>query len=117
MRNFKSTSPGHGQKHCTKAANAAFRLRFDSIQRVAPLSNGKKPNPGDFIPVRCRDISRGGFSFYLDERPDFTQIVVLVCDNQKCIYLTAQVVYVHELDNQEKGRFLVGCRFLGRAHS
>lgn len=93
------------------------RFAFDSIQRVAPLSNGKKPNPGDFIPVRCRDISRGGFSFYLDERPDFTQIVVLVCDNQKCIYLTAQVVYVHELDNQEKGRFLVGCRFLGRAHS
>jgi hypothetical protein len=43
--------------------------------------------------------------------------MALVSDNHKCIYLMAQVVYVRELENHDKGRFLVGCRFLSRMNS
>ncbi|WP_347246512.1 PilZ domain-containing protein [Thermogutta sp.] len=93
------------------------RFAFEAIQRIAPVTDNKKPDPGDFFPVRCRDISRGGFSFYLNERPDFTELMALVSDNHKCIYLMAQVVYVRELENHDKGRFLVGCRFLSRLNS
>ncbi|MBC7353215.1 MAG: PilZ domain-containing protein [Thermogutta sp.] len=111
----KSAVSGHGQEHCSETSEPTFRLRGDSADCTGDRQ--QKTGSAGFLSGRCRDISRGGFSFYLDERPDFTELMALVSDNHKSIYLTAQVVYVHELENHEKGRFLVGCRFLGRAGS
>lgn len=90
------------------------RYAFQTIQRIAPVTPDRKPESRDFVPVRCHDISRGGFSFYYDEKPAFRQLVALVTAGQKCLYLTAEVVHIQKVAGPNGDQYLVGCRFTGR---
>lgn len=92
----------------------AHRYSFGSIQWVAPLHGDKRPGPGDFVPVRCCDISKTGFSFWLDEQPDFRELVVQIQKGTGVMFIKAEVVHTKRQGLAGHERFLVGCRFNGR---
>ena len=102
------------------------------------LCVAKSRNPGEmppsvtFFPVRCRDLSCGGVSFFLPARPSFQRLVVLLGDRSNGFYMEATVRHVStaiELPKEKSawdsnGRqydlelgakpFQVGCQFLKR---
>lgn len=90
------------------------RREFRYFQLIAPLVGKRLPARKDFFAVEFRDISAGGISFYLDQRPDFEYLVVVLGRAPEENYFAAQVVRVvnEELDGRQ--RILVGCRFTGR---
>jgi len=90
------------------------RYQFGSVQWVAPLQGDERPGPGDFVPVRCCDISKTGFSFWLDDAPDFRELVVQIQKGTGVVFIKAEVVYTKRQGPAGHERFLVGCRFKGR---
>lgn len=120
------------------------RAPFTSTQRIAPLREDKLPRGKDFLEVRCNDLTPTGFSFFVNEEPDFEQIVIAFEASSEIIYVRAAVRHsrkvllfadsgrVETLDGpaicgeyyeakqnpskHEQGEpmFLVGCLFTGR---
>ncbi len=78
------------------------------------MSKGLKPAQNAFIEVQCFDLSSGGFSFWLDGRPDFQMLIVAlgVPPHEKLV--SARVVRVEDISRQGQARFRVGCQFLRR---
>jgi len=72
------------------------------------------PDSDAFREIMCRDISKGGIAFYLDERPDFELVVLDLGRGGAARLFTAKVMHVRhaEVDGEEK--YLVGCQFTGR---
>jgi PAS domain S-box-containing protein len=90
------------------------RRSFRFPQKIAPLRGATSPSPEQFFEVLCEDLSAGGFSFYLDRRPDFNQLVVMLGQEPEISYLTAQVVRNTPKKIQGREMFLIGCRFNDR---
>lgn len=55
---------------------------------------GEVPFLVSFFPVRCRDISCGGVSFFLPAKPSFDRIVVQVGDRHNGYYMESEVKHV-----------------------
>lgn len=93
------------------------RRSFQYRQRIAPVVNKRLPAKRDFYEVQCRDISAGGISFLLDERPDFANLVVALGSPPLESFFGARIVRIVEArDPEGVMRYLVGCRFTGRVH-
>ena len=116
------------------------RRSFLSSQRIAPRRGPGVPDESQFFEVPCHDLSRGGFSFFAPNRPDFDSLAVAVGTPPEGIYKAAQVAHCEDvlgdsfgevrpvggpgeqLDQQDlDGRpampmVMVGCRFNGRLH-
>jgi hypothetical protein len=87
------------------------RYRYDVFQYIAPFS-GDLPGAESFKKVRCRDLSRGGFSYLVEDSPDYESLVVVLGNPPDLTFLVAHVEH-HQptiIDGQT-GR-LVGCRFV-----
>lgn len=68
---------------------------------IAPTHRyGEVPCPNSFFPVRCKDLSRGGFSFFLSEPPDFAILVVQLGTEQRPIYMEAEVVHFSKTERK-----------------
>ncbi len=78
------------------------------------MRDGKRPAAADFRPVRCRDISRSGFSFWFDEPPDFRELVARVQHGTEILFVKAEVVHVTRPEDGSAIGFIVGCRFRER---
>ena len=91
------------------------RRAYPYVQQVAPIYEGKMPSKSSFTKVRCRDIAAGGFSFATREEPDYDQVVVAFGSAPALTYLTAEVVHVTRYERNGAVRFILGCRYLGRA--
>lgn len=89
------------------------RKGFETTQWLAPFTPGKAIRRESFREVRCRDISLGGFSFVLEEVPDFTEVIVALGSPPNVTYVRAKVVHVGK-GTPHPGSFLVGCRFAER---
>ncbi len=120
------------------AAAAARRERrafprhpFSTIQRIASFDQELSLAQLAFFPVWCRDISRGGISFLLPDKIDYSKIIIELGTPPDVQYAEATVVgcrYVwYTLTGEAKGRAtevppaggglpmrLIGCRFTGR---
>lgn len=101
-----------GGKERRSSPRRGFRYR----QAIAPIYAGAMPSPGKFFEVVCEDLSAGGIAFYMEEPPDFEDLVVALGRAPAVNHFTARVVRV--LDRQFEGRTmqLVGCRFTGRVY-
>jgi hypothetical protein len=117
---------------------SSSRRPFWAEQRVAPVRGAEIPEESAYIRVRCHDLTRSGFSFFLDEPPEFTRLVAAFGDPPDAICVRAEVIHfehvlVHPMGTVERfegkasrpGRVaatgqpavpmvLVGCRFTGR---
>lgn len=93
---------------------------------------GQVPLPMNFFPVRCRNLSNSGFSFFFPTRPNFQNLVVQLGGQKNSIYMESKVMHVDlvkeipdqlsawDSDGQEhkirlgSNTFEVGCQFLQR---
>ncbi|MCG8584628.1 MAG: hypothetical protein MI757_07955, partial [Pirellulales bacterium] len=91
------------------------RRAYPYVQLLAPIYDGKMPQKSSFAKIRCRDIAAGGFSFAMRDEPNFNQVVVAFGTGPKLTYLTAEVVHVTRYEREGSVRFILGCRYLGRA--
>jgi PAS domain S-box-containing protein len=107
-----SGQPGNPQTG--KDQRASPRLGYGVRQQIAPVIGGAPPQKRDFRYVRCKDISRGGISFYLQQPPDYEDLVVALGAPPQLNYLTARVVRVAEEAGESGSVCVVGCRFTGR---
>jgi hypothetical protein len=71
---------------------AAERHTFSATERIAPYRGGRFPDEGEFVEVRCHDLSQTGFSFFLPAPPDFKSLVVAFGTPPELIYAVAEVM-------------------------
>ena len=117
------------------------RKTFSTTQRIAVRRGPGVPDDGEFIAVRCHDLSCRGFSFFLPNRPSFDSLVAAFGTPPEVIYAAAEVVRCvdvliesageveHVQDGSEEPAYedfdgrtatpmvLVGCRFTERISS
>ena len=92
------------------------RRSFCYQQQIAPMYGGIIPSRKKFFSVVCCDISAGGVSFYLENTPEFEDLVVSLGQVPDLTYFTARVVRTAEKIVDGQPCCLVGCRFTGRVH-
>jgi len=114
------------------------RKPFAIRQRIAPWQGHGFPMESEFFDVQCHDLTQGGFSFFLAQRPNFTALVAEFGAPPELMYVGAQVCHFArvlipgrgtiEPLREEPGspgedepapqslepRYLVGCRFTRR---
>lgn len=91
------------------------RRRFTAIQFVAPLGR-KMPRSDEFVAVRCRDLSTGGFSYYATHPPEHGKVICAFGTAPDFLYLTAQVLYSKPVTIDGRAAYLIGCRFLQKVN-
>ena len=89
------------------------RKGYEAMQWLAPYEPGRPIRRESFREVRCRDISLGGFSYLLLEKPDYDEVVVALGSYPNMTYVRAKVVHVAK-DTPTPDTYLVGCRFAER---
>ena len=114
----------------------APRHPFANRQWIAPYDGSHFPDQSEFSQVRCRDLSRTGFSFVVSEKPDFSSLVVYLGDPPNHIPMAAEVVrscrvrllgggHIEMIDDEAGDgnsdevtgqTILVGCQFKGRVN-
>jgi PAS domain S-box-containing protein len=92
----------------------SHRRAYPYLQKIAPMINGRMPTSEDFIEVSCNDISGNGVSFFLDQRPDFKDLVVALGCPPMVTFFVARVTRVATIEQDESRKYLVGCRFTRR---
>lgn len=65
---FQQQSCGERREH--------ERKPFSVRQLIAPIRDGRMPLSEDFFLVRCHDLTPNGFSFLLENTPDFSELIV-----------------------------------------
>lgn len=93
---------------------------------------GKVPPQANFFPVRCRDLSCSGVSFFFPIQPSFQNLVFQLGNQDDGIYMESEVIHVCPIKNMPKEHFAfdsdgqqhkihpnsqtfeVGCQFLRR---
>jgi hypothetical protein len=73
------------------------RVPFRVAQQIAPLLGDRLPRLSDFFPVMCHDLSIGGVSFLLENRPDFKSVVFAIGNPPTVNYMEARVVHCTEV--------------------
>ena len=118
-----------------KDRRSSDRRPFFADHHIAPVRGEEFPEDSAFIPVRCYNLTRSGFSFFLPKQPDFTRLVAAFGSGGEALFVGAGVVHcqdvlVHELGAveflEQSGRraksgdrmadsgtpmVLIGCRF------
>ena len=116
------------------------RRQFVAAQRIAAWDGSRFPDPEQFVPVQCHDLTRRGFSFLISPEPRFSDLIVEFGVPPQSFYVAARVVrtvpvirfpsgelrQANRFDdpaatigpNGEQGvpMYLVGCRFTRRLH-
>jgi hypothetical protein len=113
---------------------AQSRRPFSLTQRIAPGYCWEVPPESAWIDVRCGNLTQGGFSFFLNEKPEFDRLVAMFRSAEP-IYVAARVNHwrpvmvdaggsiidfstltagVPSAVRQAEPKFLVGCQFLRR---
>lgn len=114
------------------------RHPYSTAQRVARWDGSTFPEADQFVPIQCRDLTRGGFSFLAASEPRFSTLVIEFGIPPHVLYIAAQVVgsvpvvYYRSGEvrrtskpddaasmtdsscEQGAAMFLVGCRFTRR---
>jgi len=111
-----SSSEENGTPRSGAERRTSPRKEYRYTQSIAPIYGGVIPSRNRFFSVKCCDISAGGVSFFLDEAPDFKDLVVALGQSPSLTHFTARVARVVEKSEGNRTRYLVGCRFTGRVH-
>ncbi len=91
------------------------RFPFLKVQLVAPRFGQIAPADSDFEPVRCRDLSSIGFSYWSAYRPDQPEVMVKFRSKDETLCIQARVAHVTNVDSESAPeKYLVGCVFVGR---
>ena len=114
------------------------RYPFPVVRPIAQATGQEVPEQAAFFPVKCRDLSLHGFSFFARTRPQFSSLVLALETTPDPIYIAAEVRHCTDVLVHSSGRVevvyklggqdgcplwlpygaefgvLVGCEFTGR---
>lgn len=115
-------APGPGQGDLpdgpTSVINGERRRRsrrsFPYQQLIAPILDGRMPDPHDFVAIECNDIAAGGFSYLSDTRPEADAVVVALGTPPTFTYLSAKVAHVTPVEHGSELKYMIGCTYTGR---
>lgn len=93
------------------------RFNFPVLQKICPCRGDVIPRPARFLTVKCKDLSRGGISFYLDFEPSFDRFILMLCNKDRTDYVLGEVIHLQELPADSPDRYLVGCRLIRKVKS
>jgi PAS domain S-box-containing protein len=113
----QTSGPSAPEKHPGRRGadrRTSQRKLFPYRQQVAPYENGIIPPRSSFTLARCWDISAGGISFLFDEPPRFKSLVVVLGGPGNEVLMSAEIVRLTEISEQDAKGVLVGCRFTGK---
>ncbi len=82
-----------GDRNRREYARNPYRV----VQRIAPYDTAVFPSQGDFYQVLCHDLSRGGFSFFQGNLPDFSRLVVELRSGPRRVYMVARVAHCRQV--------------------
>lgn len=82
---------------------------------IAPFVDGLFPEPELFREVECENLTSSGFQFLAPERPDFSEVLIQLGDDQTRLHMSATVVECVELETKGESGWLVSCRFTAPA--
>ncbi len=91
------------------------RRAYPYCQKMAPVVDGTLPNPDEFTTIECNDISAGGFSYIVPNPPRSDSFVVALGAESSPTYLFAEIAHINPIERDGKQKYLVGCRYTGRA--
>jgi hypothetical protein len=91
------------------------RMSYPCSAMVANYQSPDVPPKEAFWTVRCRDLSRGGVSFYSPIKPLASALLISLGSAQtlSCL-LACRVVYCAYVGDHGQPRYLVGCEFMER---
>jgi len=104
-------------KRSAKQRRKHDRFNYPVLQKICPCRGDVIPHLAHFFPVKCRDLSRGGISFYLEFEPSFDRFIVMICNGDRTEYVLGEVVHLQELPADSPDRYLVGCRLIKKVKS
>jgi hypothetical protein len=102
----------------TTGANAGSddisrRYSYDAQQFFAPIVGDKLPEANEFRGVLCHDLSRGGVSIVLDEKPRYEHLIITLGTSER-VFVTARIAHQRGIYSEGKLRHLIGCQFTSR---
>ncbi len=92
------------------------RHDYPYYQKIAPMIDDQPPSWDDFVDVQCGDLSGGGISIWLSDKPSFRELVVALGRAPSLTHFAARVVYVREAIRAGRTMYQVGCQFLNRVY-
>jgi hypothetical protein len=92
------------------------RHEYPYNQMIAPIHDDRMPTWDDFVKVPCGDLSGGGISLWLGEKPNFRELVVALGRPPSVMHFAARVVYAREGRRAGRMMYQVGCQFLRRVY-
>ncbi|HWB09808.1 MAG TPA: PilZ domain-containing protein [Pirellulales bacterium] len=108
------TKPDEGSKP-EEDRRQSKRMSYPCAAMVANYQCPDVPPKEAFWTVRCRDLSRGGVSFYSPIKPLASSLLISLGSAQtlSCL-LACRVVYCAYVGDHGQPRYLVGCEFMER---
>ena len=95
-------------------AEADGRRPFRYKQFIAPFVGSRTPEAHDFFDVQGYDISSDGFSFLTSDLPGFDKLIIALGAPPQATFLSARVVNIEEMSEQDDLRYHVNCEFIMR---
>jgi hypothetical protein len=92
------------------------RHDYPYYQKIAPVFDGQAPAWDDFVDVQCGDLSGGGISIWLSDKPSFRELIVALGRPPSLTHFAARVVYVREAVRAGRTMYQVGCQFTHRVY-
>ncbi len=114
--NPEDSAPAPEKKRTGKELRTSARQEFGVTQAIAPVVCGMLPHQKHFAEVECRDLSAGGFSFYLDKPPPYDTLVIRLGPPGSDTFVSARVAHVREVEHEGETVQLVGCQFIGKVY-
>jgi PAS domain S-box-containing protein len=90
------------------------RVPFAHVVHIAPVIGRQLPPWNTFTPVRCKDLSQAGFSFFQPEPPVFSELVVVFGKKPKQCFIHGAIAHVTPVELNGNRLFVVGCEFKRR---
>jgi diguanylate cyclase (GGDEF)-like protein len=87
------------------------RRKSDQRQRIAPFQDGSFPEPGMFRDVECEELNAAGLTYLVNERPDYTMILLDLAAGKSRSFVTASVRHCHNIGTEDSRVYRVTCRF------
>jgi hypothetical protein len=89
------------------------RRPYNCVQLLAPFDGERLPMQAEFRPVRCRDLSQRGFSFYTTAPPAHPQVVIAL-GQVPFKFFAAAIRNVRPVERHGRTQYMVGCQFVKR---
>lgn len=100
------------EKELVEERRRSTRFVYLTTAMIAYCSEDQMPSIDQFQKYNCRDISRGGFGFRSETKPESDFLVAAFRLAKDSLTVHSRVVQCHEVEVEQRRLFCIGCKFL-----